>query len=76
MQHIPGIIDEMEHNYKLQNARIKITPKLMMDLKDFSSVLSLLMSLVQLFFIVRTDHYRDRSSPDLVKKIIMVLGLV
>ena len=76
MQHIPGIIDEMEHNYKLQNARIKITPKLMMDLKDFSSVLGLLMSLIQLFFIVRTDHYRERSSPDMVEKGILVLGLI
>lgn len=46
MANIPGLIDEMEQNYKLQNARIKITPKLMMDLKDFSTVVGAIMSSV------------------------------
>ena len=41
---IPGLIDEMEQNYKLQNATIKITPKLMMDLKDFSTVVGAVIS--------------------------------
>ena len=44
MGHIPGLIDEMEQNYKLQNARIKITPQLMMDLKDFSTVVGAMIS--------------------------------
>ena len=47
-----------------------------MDLKDFSSVLSLLMSLIQLFFITRTDHYLVRSSPDFIVQTIFVLGLI
>ena len=76
MGHIPGLIDEMEQNYKLQNARIKITPQLMMNLKDFSTLLGALISSIQLFAVTRTDHYRERSVPDFVEKVITVLGLI
>lgn len=44
MGHIPGLIDEMQQNYRLQNARIKITPKLMLDLKDFSTIIGAMIS--------------------------------
>ena len=76
MGHIPGLIDEMEQNYKLQNARIKITPKLMMDLKDFSTIVGAMISTIQLFAVTRIDHYRERYVPDIIEKIITILGLI
>ena len=76
MGHIPGLIDEMEQNYKLQNATIKITPKLMMDLKDFSTVVGAIISSIQLFSVTRTDHYRERFVPEIVDKVIFILGMV
>ena len=76
MEHVPQLIDEMEQNYKLQNARIKITPKLMLDLKDFSTALGALISSLQLFFVTRTDHYRERSVSDEISRVITILGLI
>lgn len=48
----------------------------MMDLKDFSTVVGAMISSIQLFTVTRTDHYRERAVPELVGKIILVLGLI
>lgn len=48
----------------------------MMDLKDFSTVVGAVISSIQLFFVTRVDHYRDRYVPDIVAKVITVLGLI
>ena len=48
----------------------------MMDLKDFSTLLGAAISSIQLFFVTRVDHYRDRYVPDIVAKVITVLGLI
>ena len=66
MEQVPGLIDEMEQNYKLQNARIKITPKLLMKLKDFSTCVGAIISSIQLFSLTRTNHYKERLVPDFV----------
>jgi len=37
MKSVPDLIDEMNHNEALQNATVKITPVILMKLKDFST---------------------------------------
>ena len=48
----------------------------MMDLKDFSTLLGATIGSIQLFYITRVDHYRDRYVPDIVAKVITILGLI
>jgi len=60
MEAIPDLIDEMEHNEKLESAKIKITPMLMAQLKDFSNLVGLVISLSQVAFLVRVDNYMER----------------
>ena len=62
MEAVPALIDEMKHNEVLEGAIIKINPKLMANLKDFSSVVSLMISGSQLLFLERVNHYRDAQS--------------
>ena len=64
MNFVPGIIDEMEHNEKLQGQAIKITPATLSKLKDFSSYVGLIISTMQLFMLVRVKHYKERSLPE------------
>jgi hypothetical protein len=52
----------MKHNEVLESAVIQITPELMSNLKDFSSVVSLLISGSQLLFLQRVNHYRDAGA--------------
>ena len=63
MEAIPEMIDEMNHNEALQNATIQITPKLMAQLKDFSTVVGTCISLVQVLFLQRVNNYRDTYMP-------------
>ena len=63
MAHVYSLIDEMFHNDYLKSATIKITPKLMNDLKDFSTVVGSLISIAQLLFLTRENHYKDAVSP-------------
>ena len=46
MEAVDGLLDEMEQNYKRQSQKIKITPKTLMDLKDFSTVIGGIMSTI------------------------------
>ena len=64
MNFVPGIIDEMEHNEKLQGQAIKITPATLSKLKDFSSYVGLIISTMQLFMLVRVKHYKERALPE------------
>ena len=66
MEKVPNLIDEMKHNESLQNATIKITPKLMNELKDFSTMVGSMISLAQLLFLTRENHYKDAVSPDYI----------
>jgi hypothetical protein len=62
MNACPELIDEMVLNEELLNARwIQITPDLLLALKDFSSVVSMIISGAQLLFLTRVDHYRESS---------------
>ena len=59
MTAVPELIDEMFVNKGLNNMKLKINPGLLRDLKDFSSLVSIVISLVQLFFQVRVNHLLD-----------------
>ena len=76
MEYVPRLLDEMEHNEALQSQAIKITPATLSKLKDFSSYVGLVISSLQLFSLVRVDHYKERSLPPVIQKIVFVLGLV
>lgn len=45
MDAVPELIDEMRHNETLTRSAIKITPGLMQELKDFSTVVGSAISL-------------------------------
>ena len=70
------MIDEMKHNEVLEAAVIQITPELMSNLKDFSSVVSLLISGSQLLFLQRVNHYRDAGAQEWMQKLILILGII
>ena len=77
MGEVPCLMDEMQLNENLLNADyIKITPKLLNNLKDFSTYISIGISLTQLFFLKRINHYRDSSQPDEVNQLVQILGLI
>ena len=46
MTAVPELIDEMFVNKGLNNMKLKINPGLLRDLKDFSSLVSIVISLV------------------------------
>ena len=46
MEAVDGLVDEMEQNYKRQSQKIKITPKTLMALKDFSTLIGAIMSTI------------------------------
>jgi hypothetical protein len=60
MEAIPDLIDEMVHNEQLESATIQITPKLMAQLKDFSNLVGLVISVLQVIFLIRVDNYTQR----------------
>ena len=48
----------------------------MNDFKDFSTFVGMIISLAQLLFLSRVNHYKDAVSPEYIQKLILVLGLV
>ena len=76
MEKVPGLIDEMEQNDKRASAAIRITPQTLRALKDFSTLVGAAMSSIQLFTLTRSNHYKDPEVPDLVAKIVNILGIV
>lgn len=76
MARVQGLMDEMEQNDKLENATIKITPKTLNALKDFSTVVGAFMSAIQLFTLTRTNHYKIPQEPEIVVKVVNILGIV
>jgi rubrerythrin len=59
MASVPDLIDEMNHNDALANALIRITPDRLMLLKDFSTIIGLIINATYLFFAKRKYHYRE-----------------
>jgi hypothetical protein len=63
MNAAPDLIDEMLHNEGLSRSKFAITPERLAMLKDFSTLLSVLMNLVLIIFVERTNHYREVYVP-------------
>jgi len=63
MNAAPDLIDEMMHNEELSRSKFAITPERLALLKDFSTLLSVLMNLILLVFVERTNHYREVYVP-------------
>ena len=76
MEAIPDLIDEMVHNEQLESATIQITPKLMAQLKDFSNLVGLVISLAQVIFLIRVDNYTQREMPIYITRLVFYLGIV
>lgn len=70
------LIDEMRHVESLQSATVKITPTLMSQLKDFSNIVGLFISLSQLFFLQKVNNYREPYLPSYISLLIFILGLI
>lgn len=76
MEATPMLIDEMRHVESLQSATVQITPTLMAQLKDFSNLVGLFISLAQLFFLQKVNNFREPYVPDYISLIIFILGLI
>lgn len=63
MNSAPDLIDEMIHNEELSRSKIAITPERLAMLKDFSTLLSVLMNLVLIVFTERTNHFKEVYVP-------------
>jgi hypothetical protein len=59
----PDLIDEMMHNEALGRSKFAITPERLALLKDFSTLLSVLMNLILIIFVERTNHFREVYVP-------------
>lgn len=73
---VPNLIDEMNHNDELNRATLKVTPERLMALKDFSSLVGLIMNLNFLIFATRIFHYKILEVPEWVISTIEYLGYV
>jgi hypothetical protein len=76
MEAVPDLIDEMNHNEELSRAILQITPKRLMALKDFSTVVSLIINSIYLLFARKKYHYRDMDIENWVIDTIQILGQV
>ena len=59
MEAVPDLIDEMNHNEYLDKSLLKITPERLNGLKDFSTLIGLIINLIFLCFSERKYHYRE-----------------
>lgn len=66
----------MVHNEELSRATIQITPNRLMALKDFSTVVGLIMNFLYLSFAKRMYHYRALDIPTWVIDTIEILGFI
>jgi len=48
----------------------------MNQLKDFSTMVGLIISLSQLIFLERVNNYRDAVSPEYVQRVVLILGII
>mmetsp|Transcript_11847 Transcript_11847/g.18254 ORF Transcript_11847/g.18254 Transcript_11847/m.18254 type:complete len:178 (+) Transcript_11847:331-864(+) len=76
MEAVPDLIDEMNHNEELSRAFLQITPSRLMLLKDFSTMVGLLINFVYLVFARRKYHYREIDIEDWVVDVIEILGYI
>ena len=76
MNSAPDLIDEMMHNEELSRSKMAITPERLAKLKDFSTMLSIIMNLILIVFTERTNHYREVYIPEFASQIIWFGGLI
>lgn len=76
MNAAPDLIDEMLHNEGLSRSKFAITPERLAMLKDFSTLLSVLMNLVLIIFVERTNRYREVSVPQFAEDMIVYGGII
>ena len=76
MQAVPDLIDEMNHNEELSRAFLQITPNRLMLLKDFSTMVGLMINFVYLTFAKRKYHYRELDIDSWVVDTIEILGYI
>jgi hypothetical protein len=63
---VPDLIDEMNHNEELSKATIQITPARLTGLKDFSSVVGMIMNLLYVYYAARKYHFKVLDITDWV----------
>lgn len=66
LEAVPDLIDEMNHNDELANATIQITPARLTALKDFSSVVGMIMNLLYVYYATRVYHFKKLEITDWV----------
>ena len=76
MNAAPDLIDEMLHNEGLSRSKFAITPERLAMLKDFSTLLSVLMNLVLIIFVERRNHYREVYVPQFATDMIVYGGII
>jgi len=72
----PDLIDEMIHNEGLGRSKFAITPERLAMLKDFSTLLSVLMNVILIAFLERRNHYREQYIPDFASQMIVYGGII
>jgi hypothetical protein len=76
MKSVPDLIDEMNQNEALTRAILKITPKRLQMLKDFSTFVGLIINFIFLGFARKKYHYREPDIDDWVIDVIEILGII
>lgn len=76
MSAVPDLIDEMNHNEELSRALLQITPKRLTALKDFSTLVGLIINFIFLTFASRKFHYRELDISSWVIDTIGILGII
>jgi len=73
---VPDLIDEMNHNEKLSKATIKITPARLTGLKDFSSVVGIIINFICVYHTAKKYHFKVLDITDWVVYYIGILRWV
>lgn len=76
MDEIPNMLDEMDANWELKSAIIPITPTVLSTVKDFSTLVGLMINLVYLLYATRKYHYREMIVDQWVEDVIKILGYI
>ena len=76
MNAVPDLIDEMNHNEELTRALLQITPKRLMRLKDFSTLVGIMINFFFLAFARTKFHYREKDIDEWLIDVIGYLGII
>lgn len=76
MEIVPDLIDEMYHIEFLKEMPIQITPDRLTALKDFSTVVGIMINFLFLFYAKRKNHYRELDILDWVTDCTEILGMI